>query len=83
MIVHVETRESWAVRRDRESGSPAPEAVCGVRATADVMLPGYGGDVYNYDEAVECIEGGRSMKAGKPAPCRECMQRVSLQAAAA
>ena len=74
MTVHVETRESWAVRHDRESGSPAPRTVCGDSAFDE--------DVYNYDEAVECIEGGRSMKAGKPAPCRECMQGVSLQAAA-
>ena len=84
MGVHIETRESWAGRRGTGvSMAPIPITVCGGSATVDGFFPGFGWDVYNYEEAVECIEGGPSQKAGSPAPCRECMQRVSLQVAVA
>ena len=75
MIAHVETSESWQDRWDNDLFRD-PETVCG-------QTPMKAGDryasywaVYNYDEAVRCVNG-RPMKAGKVPVCGKCMGIIS------
>ena len=70
MFVHIETQESWA-RRPTLHG--APITVCGENPT---LIDGpVVWAVYNYDEAVQAIDG-KAMKVGKIPPCRACMRII-------
>ena len=80
VMAHIETRESWAVRKGtfRVGRSlNTVETVCGGEATHDVYPPHNKADVYNYEEIVEVIEGLRGMKSGSPPPCRDCMRLIA------
>ena len=73
--VHVETPESWAIRRP---GYGTPVTVCG--EPVERSRAWYDGfPVYNFTDAMNEVHGrpGEGMLRGKPAPCSLCMGIIS------